>query len=82
MIRNSFRLVLAASLLAITPLVATAQNAGARPIAAMSSEAQEPAKAVDAFHAALAKGDGAAAAALLAEEALIYEGGHAERSKA
>lgn len=82
MIPNSVRLILAASLLAMTPLVATAQNTGAPLIAAMSSEAQEAAKAVDAFHAALAKGDGAAAAALLAEEALIYEGGHAERSKA
>ncbi len=82
MIRNSVRLVLTASLLAMTPFVATAQNTGAPIIAAMSSDAQEAAKAVDAFHAALRKGDGAAAAALLADEALIYEGGHAERSKA
>jgi ketosteroid isomerase-like protein len=82
MIRNSLRMVLAASLLAMTPVVATAQNSAAPIITAMSSEAQEAAKAVDAFHAALIKGDGAAAVALLTEEALIYEGGHAERSKA
>lgn len=82
MIRNSFRVVLAASLLAMTPLVATAQNSAAPVIAAMSSEAQEAARTVDAFHAALGKGDGAAAAMLLAEDALIYEGGHVEQSKA
>ena len=37
---------------------------------------------VDAFHAALRRGDTAAALALLAEEALIFEEGRAERSKA
>ncbi len=82
MIRSSLRLVLAASLLAMTPLIATAQNSGAPIIVAMSSEVQEAAKVVDAFHAALTKGDGVEAATLLAEDALIYEGGHAERSKA
>jgi ketosteroid isomerase-like protein len=50
-------------------------------IAAMSSDAQEAAKTVDAFHAALAKGDGMAAAVLLADDALIYESGYVERSK-
>jgi ketosteroid isomerase-like protein len=82
MIRHSLRLVLAASLLAMTPLAATAQKSVAPIIAAMSGEAQEAAKSVDAFHAALAKGDGAKAATLLAEDALIFEGGYAERSKA
>lgn len=48
----------------------------------MSSGAQEAAKAVDAFHAKLAEGDGATAAALLADDALIFESGHAERSRA
>lgn len=80
--RNRIRLMAIASLLIMTPFVATAQNPSAPIIVAMSSEALEAAKVVDAFHAALARGDGAAAAALLAEEALIYEGGHAERSKA
>lgn len=82
MIRNSFRLILATSLLAIAPLVATAQSPAVPIVAAMSADAQEAAKAVDAFHAALAKGDGMAAAALLADDALIYESGYVEHSKA
>lgn len=40
------------------------------------------AKSVDAFHAALAKGDRDAALALLAEDIQIYEQGWVERSKA
>jgi ketosteroid isomerase-like protein len=39
-------------------------------------------QAVDTFHSALAKGDTTAAAALLADDALIFEEGEAERSKA
>ncbi len=35
---------------------------------------------VDAFHAALRAGDTAKAAALLADDALIFEAGYAERS--
>ena len=38
--------------------------------------------AVDAFHSALAKGDTKAAAALLTDDALIFEEGGAEHSKA
>ena len=38
--------------------------------------------AVDAFHSALAKGDTRAAAALLSDDALVFEEGAAERSKA
>ena len=38
--------------------------------------------AMDAFHAALAKGDTKAAAALLTDDALIFEEGGAEHSKA
>lgn len=37
---------------------------------------------VEAFHAALARGDTDGAAALLADDALIFESGGAERSKA
>lgn len=40
------------------------------------------AAAVDSFHAALARGDTSAALALLADDALIFESGEAERSKA
>lgn len=82
MTRNRNRWILAASLLAMAPSVAAAQNGLAPPVALMSSEAQEAAKAVDAFHAKLSGGDGAAAAALLADDALIFESGHAERSRA
>jgi len=66
----------------MTPAVATAQNGHAPSLAVMSSEAQEAAKAVDAFHSKLTSGDGAAAAALLADDALIFESGRAERSRA
>ncbi|HYE44575.1 MAG TPA: DUF4440 domain-containing protein [Caulobacter sp.] len=44
--------------------------------------AGDPAAAVADFHGALARGDGEAAAALLAEEAVIFEEGHVERSRA
>ena len=47
-----------------------------------ASAATGPEAVVEAFHAALAKGDTAGAAALLADDALIFEEGHAERSKA
>ena len=43
---------------------------------------QVPAAVVDAFHAALARGNPGAAAAMLADNALIFESGGAERSKA
>jgi len=52
---------------------------GSPGIAAPSSDA---AAVVDAFHSALAKGDTKAAAALLADDALIFEQGGAERTKA
>lgn len=48
----------------------------------LSAEAQAAVAAVDAFHQALACGDRAAAAALMAKDALIYESGGVERSKA
>ena len=42
----------------------------------------EAAATVDAFHSALKSGDSAAAQALLADDALIFESGEVERSKA
>ncbi len=51
-------------------------------VAALSPAASEAAKVVDAFHAALAGQDAAAAAALLSDGVLIFEGGYVERSKA
>lgn len=44
--------------------------------------AHDAAAAVDAFHAALSEGDQRAAAEYLSDEALIFEGGGVERSKA
>jgi ketosteroid isomerase-like protein len=48
----------------------------------LEADAQEPAGVVDLFHAALARGDTAAALALLADDAVIYESGGVERGKA
>ena len=42
----------------------------------------EAAAVVDAFHAALHRGDSAGAAALLSEDAVIFEEGHVEYGKA
>jgi ketosteroid isomerase-like protein len=49
---------------------------------ALPPSARAAAATVDAFHAALRSGNSGAAAALLADDALIYESGGAERSKA
>lgn len=48
----------------------------------VSSEAAPAAAAVDAFHAALRRGDTQGALGLLADDALVYEEGGAERSRA
>lgn len=42
----------------------------------------DPAAVVEAFHGAISAGDTATAAAQLADEAVVYEQGHAERTKA
>jgi ketosteroid isomerase-like protein len=49
---------------------------------ALSPAAREAAAIVDDFHAALGRNDTAGALALLAEDALIFESGYIERSKA
>jgi ketosteroid isomerase-like protein len=79
---NLVRGALALSLM-VAPLAAVAQTpvAGPPSAAVLSAEAQDAAKAVDAFHAALKRNDTAAALALLADDALIFEGGYVERSK-
>lgn len=48
----------------------------------LPASARAAAATVDAFHAALRRGDTKAAAALLAEDALIFESGGVERTKA
>jgi hypothetical protein len=60
---------------------ASAQTGDAR-LAVLSADAREAAKIVDAFHAALARGEPGAAAGLLDDSALIFEEGEAELSKA
>ena len=52
------------------------------PPTALAQAIRPPAEVVDAFHAALRRGDTTVAARLLAEDALIYEEGGAERTKA
>lgn len=49
---------------------------------ALPEPAQAAAAAVDAFHAALRRGDAAAALALVADDALVFEDGRVERTKA
>ena len=64
------------------PLSAHDTKAPARQAVALPAEARAPAAVVDKFHDALRRGETAAAAALLTEDALIFESGGAERSKA
>ena len=61
---------------------ASAQRTRALAVAASAPVPREAAAVVDAFHAALGRGDTAGAAAMLAPDVLIYESGRAERSKA
>jgi ketosteroid isomerase-like protein len=63
---------------------ASAHETTARPAqeASLPVAARGAAAVVDAFHAALHRGDTRAAASLLADDALIFESGGAERSKA
>lgn len=77
------RIAGAFALLAIaSPLVAHGPVASPSRPAVLAPAARAPAATVDAFHAALRRGDTHAAAALLAEDALIFEEGGAERTKA
>jgi len=71
-------------LLAVGPLAAGAHEPaqGAASASTIDAAAQPAAQTVDAFHAALKRADTAAALALLADDALIFEEGGAERSKA
>ncbi len=74
-------LALAAVILTV-PTTAHMTGAQQPELAALAPSAREAAAAIDAFHDALSKGDQAAAAALIASDALIYESGGVERSKA
>jgi ketosteroid isomerase-like protein len=72
-----FLFVVAAALVgAPSALSAKTVHQAALPVSAGGADA-----AVDAFHSALRRGDTSAAAALLADDALVFEEGGAERSK-
>ena len=62
--------------------ISTAAPAAPSRTPPLTPDASAAAATVDAFHAALRRGDAQSAAALLADDALIFEEGGAERSKA
>lgn len=73
-----------AALLAAAPTYAHSQTPDLAPnnTAIAEPAARNAAQIVTAFHAALAESDQVTAASLLADDALIYESGGVERSKA
>lgn len=74
--------VLAALLAVASPTSAREPVAKAVQASSLSPSARSAASVVDAFHAALRRGDTRSAAAMLAADALIFEGGGIERSRA
>ena len=76
------RAALFGSLAASAPLLAHEPAARSAAVSALAPSARGAAATVDAFHAALRRGDTSAAAALLADDVLILESGEVERSKA
>lgn len=83
MFHHSVRAAAIVALLALAP-PAAAWNPPAPTISdeALPSSARAAAATVDEFHAALDRGDTEAALAMLADDALIFEQGGAERSRA
>jgi ketosteroid isomerase-like protein len=76
--------IAAAALVAMAPSAVSARGPQSQATAAapLDAAAREPAAVVDAFHAALGRGDVAQALARMADDAIIFESGGAERSKA
>ena len=72
----------AALLVMAAPALAHDQAHGAAHRATLAGAAAQAGAIVDAFHAALRRGDTKAAATLMADDALIFEEGGAERTKA
>jgi hypothetical protein len=72
----------AALLILAAPLAAHDKAGKAATVAALPAPVRPAVATVDAFHSALHEGHEGVAAALLAEDALIFESGGAERSKA
>ena len=78
----ALRVVAFGTLLALAPqLSAHEPVAKPRVVGALSPLARGAAATVDAFHAALRKGDTRSASAMLASDVLIFEGGGVERTK-
>ncbi len=76
------RSVLLAAVVASASLTSPAFGQGSGPVVDLRSPAAaEAANVIDVFHAALARADVAAALAVLADDVLIFEAGHVERSK-
>jgi len=76
------RMLVALSAFAVLSGAPLNAQPNAVPSIRLSPEISESAKVVDAFHAALAAGRPAEALDLLSEDALIFESGYVERSKA
>jgi len=77
------RIILLAALAVLSiPAPAHESTGTTAPRSTLPAAARGAAATVDAFHAALRRGDSKAAAALLADDALIFEEGGVERSKA
>ena len=74
--------VLAGLMIVAPPAIAHDSPPAPAQQAAVAPAARAAAATVDAFHAALRSGDTRAAAALVAEDALVFEEGGVERSKA
>lgn len=80
--QSRVRLAFVAIMVALeSPLWAHAPGQTSVQPAFLSASARGPASIVDAFHASLRRGDARSAAALLADDALIFEGGGVERTK-
>lgn len=83
MVRFSARAAVIGTLLLLAPACAGLAHASETPPQdGLPASAAPAAATVDAFHAALRRGDTAAASALLSDDVLVFEEGRAERSKA
>lgn len=82
MITISRRAAMIGFMLAVASPACAQPSSSGPPAAAQMSGFEAAAATVDAFHAALRRGDTAAAAHLVADDALVFEEGGAERSKA
>ena len=82
--RMTLSVAAGALLVLVPPANAAQQHAHSEPLAAhpLAAPARPAAAVVDAFHAALRRGDTRTALGFLANDALIFESGGAERGKA